>query len=863
VSFQHVRTDKVLGLVPRFTAAFLTSLPVGIVQQLPAVALGDAKPPGSALYHVSTSPARRDDPTTLHEIAIMYDKVVSLGSRLHYPITVTKLLKSPGDSIRKQENIIEYKFTWKRKVGEDSVDQTTYTEYDSPAEGILKEWRVKEGQVISADTPCMTVEEACGHEVQIQGLCSLCGADMTEVNWAAEERDTDRAMINMTHDQTGLMVSESVAAKAEHDTQRRLLRQRKLSLVVDLDQTIIHACIEPTVGEWQRDPSNPNHNAVKDVQSFQLDDGPRGLASGCTYYIKLRPGLRDFLEEVSKMYELHVYTMGTRAYALNIAKIVDPDQKLFGNRVISRDENGSILAKSLQRLFPVSTDMVVIIDDRADVWPLNRPNLIKVVPYDFFKGIGDINSSFLPKRQDILPAPPKAPNGAPAAIAPAPKAPDTQGASKVSPLDELARMGTDDPASLKIQAEEQEKTLEKQLTDRPLLHMQEELDKEEEQQQQHQEQQGSEGGGVFEAPIVHHHRQNLLVDDDEELIALQDHLTDLHTSFYETYDKRREDRKKAEPTHKPGNKARRRSIDDGVDLSMVPDVGDILDELKSNVLSGLVIVLSGLVPLGVKVAESEIGMQAQSFGAQVLDTVSKRVTHLVVSTARPRTKKVQQAAKIQSIKIVSQNWLIDCLSQWRRLDERPYFLDIADADREISEDATDNVDDEVEEEEEQDTGDLKNFDWDTADKDLQEILGLDDDDDTNASETDTVGDVTDLDAYDTDGSTSKHGTKRKGRADEDESDGDGTGSTIGESALAKKQRVARSRGASALRSVRTPNGEDAGGEKNSLLTPGQTGDEATTDANNGSQGDGWDDGADFDDDELERAMLAEFEAAGE
>src|SRR6185312_829070 len=98
-----------------------------------------------------------------------------------------------------------------------------------------------------------------------------------------------------------------------------------------------------------------------------------------------------------------------------------------------------------------------------------------------------------------------------------------------------------------------------------------------------------------------HPRQHLLNDDDEELIALQDHLTDLHSSFYETYDRRREERRQSEPTHPPGHsKPRRRSsVDDGVDLSMVPDVGDILDELKSNVLSGLVIVLSGLVPLGV------------------------------------------------------------------------------------------------------------------------------------------------------------------------------------------------------------------------------------------------------------------------
>ncbi|KAG5953262.1 hypothetical protein E4U53_006190 [Claviceps sorghi] len=658
----------------------------------------------------------------------MYDKTVSLGSRLHYPITVSKLLKSPGDSIKKQETIFEYKFTWRRKVSDEEwVDETTYTEFDSPAEGKLKEWRIKEGSIISADAPCMLVEEACGHEVQIQGLCSLCGADMTEVNWASEEKDTDRAMINMTHDQTGLMVSESVATKAEHDTQKRLLRQRKLSLVVDLDQTIIHACIEPTIGEWQRDPSNPNHEAVKDVKSFQLnDDGPRGLASGCTYYIKLRPGLQAFLEEVSQMYELHVYTMGTRAYALNIARLVDPDRKLFGNRVISRDENGSITSKSLQRLFPVSTNMVVIIDDRADVWPRNRPNLIKVTPYDFFKGIGDINSSFLPKRTDILPAPAQTNgNGSPLVT-------NTNGSNgggllttaneKTSPLESLAKMsGADDEASLKIQTKEQEKTLEKQLTDRPLLHMQEELDKKDELSGQNDESGDSSS---------HHGRHHLLSDDDEELIALQDHLTDLHSSFYDTYDRRRKERQQAEPTHPPSHsKARRKaSVDDGVDLSMVPDVGDILDELKSNVLSGLVIVLSGLVPLGVKIEESEIGAQAQSFGAQVLDTISRRVTHLVVSLERPRTKKVQQAAKLSSIKIVNHNWLIDCLSQWRRLDERPYYLNIS-ADRERSEDMTEAASEAENAVEPEAAPGLGDFDWAMADKDLEEFLGTDNEDD--------------------------------------------------------------------------------------------------------------------------------------
>ena len=779
--------------------------------------------------------------------SIMYEKSVFLGSRLRYPITITKLLKSTGDSIKKQENLIEYKFSWQRKIGEDSwAEETTYTEFDSPAEGTLKEWRIQEGQVIGADTACMTVEEACSHEVQMHGLCSLCGADMTEINWASEERDTDRAMVNMTHDQTGLMVSQSVAAKAEHDTQKRLLRQRKLSLVVDLDQTIIHACIEPTVGEWQRDPANPNHDAVKDVKNFQLnEDGPRGLASGCTYFIKLRPGLGQFLEEVSDMYEMHVYTMGTRAYALNIARIVDPDNKLFGNRVISRDENGSIHAKSLQRLFPVSTDMVVIIDDRSDVWPMNRPNLIKVVPYDFFKGIGDINSSFLPKRQDIIPAAP-ASNGAITAEEKAEEKAEVQSAAaaipKPSPIEELAKMGAEGEGALKTQTEEQEKTLEKQLTDRPLLHMQEELDKADEKLAEESDTTG---------PTSSLQRQHLLNDDDEELTALQDHLTDLHQAFYETYDRRRDERP-PEPEHGAGqNKARRRlSVDDGVDLSMVPDAGLILEALRSNVLSGLVIVLSGIVPLGVKVEESETGMQAQAFGAQVLDSVSKRVTHLIVSTERPRTKKVQQAAKIPSIKIVNQNWLMDCLSQWRRLDERPYYIEILEADREKSGDTTDAASEEADTESNaNDLKDLDDIDWDKADEEMREFMDEDDDDNSedDASAANTDSEVnTDTESNESGGSQ-RQGRKRKYRADED-----GGKEASGESLLAKKQRVARSRGASRLRSVHTSNGDEDEGGDDGLSAP-RPGD--------GGPGNKPSQGGDFDDDDLERELLAELEAA--
>ncbi|ROV87133.1 hypothetical protein VSDG_09990 [Cytospora chrysosperma] len=686
-----------------------------------------------------------------------------LGAQLRYPITIKRLLYKPGDELKKGATAVDFSYKYMRDVGDATADETRleertgYASWPSPVDGKLKAWKIKVGDVINGDRPCAVIEEPCKHEVQFQGQCAYCGKLTDEVDWSTNRIDADRAPVRMTHDQANLTVSRERAAKTESLQQERLLQQRKLSLVVDLDQTVIHACIDPTVGDWQRDPTNPNYEAVKDVQSFQLaDDGPRGMASGCSYYIKMRPGLRQFLEKISQLYELHVYTMGTRAYAANIAKIVDPDKKLFGDRVISRDENGNMTAKSLQRLFPVSTNMVVIIDDRADVWPNNRPNLIKVVPYDFFKGVGDINSSFLPKREDILPTEKPVQNGAP-------KQNGTADAAKMSALEGLAGMSSgDDAALLKLQTEEQERALEKQLTDRPLLHMQEKLDKEDKDAEMDDaEDETPESERATPPPHVQRHQ--VLFDDDNELQYLEHHLTVLHTKYYEAYSA-------------------------NTDTRSIPDVGEILDDLKSEVLRGTRIVLSGLVPQEVDPLRSEIGIQAMSYGADLQTRIHSGITHLVVSTNRPRTAKVRTAAKIPSIKIVNQNWLQDSISHA--------------AEEEDDTDPRSPIDE------------LKGFDFNGADEELDEFLADD-------SEEDDGGDTKTDPGFETDtsvksetgsekGSTSSEGRRKvvngtstsKRKHGDTDSESEQESSSTG-SALSKKLRISRMRGGSSLRSTFT------------------------------------------------------------
>ncbi|KAI9495880.1 HAD-like domain-containing protein, partial [Zychaea mexicana] len=179
--------------------------------------------------------------------------------------------------------------------------------------------------------------------------------------------------------------------RLEQENAERLLHDRKLSLILDLDQTVVHATWDPTVGDWMKDENNTNHPATKDIRKFTLP------GSSLMYYIKLRPGLSEFLRQVSGLYELHIYTMGTRHYAEAVAREIDPEDKLFRGRILSRDESGSVTQKKIQRLFPCDTSMVVVLDDRSDVWSFS-PNLIKIKPYEFFVGIGDINSPFAPKQ---------------------------------------------------------------------------------------------------------------------------------------------------------------------------------------------------------------------------------------------------------------------------------------------------------------------------------------------------------------------------------------------------------------------------------------------------------------------------------
>ncbi|GAB7365810.1 hypothetical protein MBLNU230_g7143t1 [Neophaeotheca triangularis] len=627
---------------------------------------------------------------------------------LRYPITVTKLLRAPGDDVDQGTALFRYQY--QATVTESSEEnpegkevlRSWYADFESELEGKVTSLDIKADQVITRRTAVAEIEEPCTHEIQYGGLCALCEKDMTTVSYNTTQKNTSRATINTTHGNTALLVSGQEASKADEEAKRRLLDSRKLSLVVDLDQTIIHATVDPTVEQWQKDPSNPNHEAVKDVRAFQLSD--EGSASRqCWYYIKLRPGLEDFLRTMSEYYELHIYTMGTRAYAENIARLIDPDRKIFSDRILSRDESGSMTAKNLKRLFPVDTRMVVIIDDRGDVWQWS-PNLIKVSAYDFFVGIGDINSSFLPKRPELEAAKPK-PTKVPSPVVSEGSSEESEKDSTVqsnppsvpstapstpppvngdaSAVDRLVTMaGSQDAGAMKEKANQQDETLSSQLEDRPLLQKQKILDAAEDEAKTSPAAEAAanllspDENQDSTAPPTEHaskYRHNLLQDDDTELHHLSQSLRNIHSAFFTEYDRSNSTTNPRVTALNPKVSAQKPSP--STSLSNIPDAAALMATMKRRVLAGVHLVFTGVVPLGVNIHHHDTAIWAKSFGASVSENVDKKTTHVIASPQR-RTVKVRQALRKGPgrIAVVSQGWLFACFSQWKRVSEAEFRI---------------------------------------------------------------------------------------------------------------------------------------------------------------------------------------------
>ena len=250
----------------------------------------------------------------------------------------------------------------------------------SPISGIITKLYIHESDILSYGSIILEYEE-CRHTITFKNLCGDCGIDLNQLKHVSTPFNSPKPNISMLHSIPDVMITKDEGLKYDYEEQNYLLQKRKLHLLVDLDQTLVH-----TTNSKYYFPYSP------DIISFQLNP------VSPTLHTKLRPGVKTFLTNLLSFYQFHLITFGDRSYAHTIAKLIDPNKIFFSDRILSRDECLSLTDKTanLTSLFPSGDSLVCIIDDREDVWNYS-PNLVHVKPYMWFRDVGDINDIYLPQ----------------------------------------------------------------------------------------------------------------------------------------------------------------------------------------------------------------------------------------------------------------------------------------------------------------------------------------------------------------------------------------------------------------------------------------------------------------------------------
>ncbi|CAI0381407.1 unnamed protein product [Linum tenue] len=170
------------------------------------------------------------------------------------------------------------------------------------------------------------------------------------------------------------------------EEQKKMFSANKLCLVLDLDHTLLNSAKFSEV-----DPVHDEILRKKEEQDREKPQRHLFRFPHMAMWTKLRPGIWNFLEKASQAFELHLYTMGNKLYATEMAKVLDPKGVLFAGRVISRGDDGDPFdgddrvpkIKDLEGVMGMESS-VVIIDDSVRVWPHNKLNLIVVERYIYF-----------------------------------------------------------------------------------------------------------------------------------------------------------------------------------------------------------------------------------------------------------------------------------------------------------------------------------------------------------------------------------------------------------------------------------------------------------------------------------------------
>lgn len=287
---------------------------------------------------------------------------------------------------------------------------------------------------------------------------------------------------------------------------------------------------------------------------------------------------------------------------------------------------------NFRSLFPddCGDAMVCIIDDREDVWN-HATNLIQVKPYHFFQHTGDINAPSSLTKKELDGKGVDFNNVVKFNLKSKPKLTDTLSTEESFSTIQLL---LDETCEVKLNSTDLVKTI---VEPDPIETNEKKL-----------KFYNKSYASLINSKLGNEDPDANLIeieDPDDYLLYLEQILKLIHTRFYETIDR----------------------------TKTIPDLKILIPKLKSEVLLGISICFSGLIPNLMKLEYSKPYLIAKGLGANVTENIiDDETTHLVA--AGNGTHKVSLAQKNLKIKIVTPDWLWTCSERWEHVSESIFPL---------------------------------------------------------------------------------------------------------------------------------------------------------------------------------------------
>eukprot|EP01080_Neovahlkampfia_damariscottae_P005455 gene5455-9268_t len=240
----------------------------------------------------------------------------------------------------------------------------------------------------------------CAHPCTFRGLCVDCGSNLQ--NFDSYEKKESLDWLNLP----GFEAHQSyLIENLYEDDNERLIQQKKLRLVLDLDETLIHTkkvsknehieedlmdivehIEESFVEEFYETQQQQIHFQSESFFSYKEEIPHDTFQLGNTWYrVLLRPGVENFLSEVSKDFELYVYTHGTTEYCHKVLKFLKKRMDFLGLpfnlQAIHSRKTQKRFKKNLKKMY-CKRSISVIIDDNPNAWSLEDQNsILTVTPF--------------------------------------------------------------------------------------------------------------------------------------------------------------------------------------------------------------------------------------------------------------------------------------------------------------------------------------------------------------------------------------------------------------------------------------------------------------------------------------------------